>query len=95
VPTHEESPEFWRLWAQLSDAQKQAFRKAVAHFIADLESGGPFRKGLRVKGIRGWRGMFEMTWADDGRAVFSYGDSIVPGEPHVIWHAIGDHGILP
>ena len=33
--------------------------------------------------------------ADDGRAVWSYGDSIRPGEPHIVWHAIGTHAVLP
>jgi hypothetical protein len=38
--------------------------------------------------------MYEMTWADDGRAVFSYGESIHKGEPHILWHALGTHAVL-
>lgn len=67
---------------------------AVRHFVADLESGDGFRSALRVKGIRGATGLFELTWADDGRATFSYGTSIKPGEPHIVWHRIGTHDIL-
>jgi len=35
-----------------------------------------------------------MTWDNDGRATFSYGEERVPGEPHVIWRRIGTHAIF-
>jgi hypothetical protein len=35
-----------------------------------------------------------MTWADNGRATFSYGDSIQEGEPHIVWHRVGTHDVL-
>jgi len=41
-------------------------------------------KGLRVKGAQGYPGVFEMTWADNGRAAFSYGVSPVSGDTHII-----------
>lgn len=59
----------------------------------DLEE-GQFRAGLRVKGVRGAEGVFEMTWADDGRATFQYGPEQIEGEPHVIWRRVGGHGIF-
>ncbi len=71
-----------------------AFLAAVSQFVEDLGVGGQFRKGLRVKGVRGAPGVFEMTWADDGRATFQYGESVIPGEPHVIWRRVGTHDIL-
>ena len=71
------------------------FGRAVKKFIADLKRGEGFRKGLRVKGIRGWPAMYEMTWAPDGRAVFSYGETIKDGETHIVWHAVGGHDVLP
>ena len=37
---------------------------------------------------------WEMTWAPDGRAVFRIGDSIRPGDPHIVWERIGGHDIL-
>ena len=55
--------------------QQAMFLAAVAQFVEDLRVGGPFRKGLRVKGVQGASGVFEITWADDGRATFQYGDA--------------------
>jgi hypothetical protein len=62
-------------------------------FVADL-GGGRFRRGLRVKAVQGAPGIFEMTWAGDGRATFQYGDERRPGHPHVIWRRIGTHDIF-
>jgi hypothetical protein len=78
----------------LSADQKAAFLTAVAQFVEDLRRGEGFRKGLRVKGVKGAAGIFEMTWADDGRATFEYGDPVRVGEAHVIWRRIGAHKIL-
>ena len=72
MPTFAQTDRFRRDFARLTAAQKTAFRAAVAKFVADLPSGG-FRPGLRVEGVQGAMGVFEMTWADDGRATFEYG----------------------
>jgi hypothetical protein len=94
VPTFERLRRFDRDFAALSDTEKEAFRAAVQKFVADLERGQGFRTGLRVKGIRGAAGMFELTRAADGRATFSYGESRRDGEPHIVWHRVGTHSIL-
>ena len=94
MPTFERLRRFDRDFAALSDAEKEAFRTAVQKFVADLGRGQGFRKGLRVKGIRGAAGMFELTWADDGRATFSYGESLREGTPHIVWHRVGTHDVL-
>jgi hypothetical protein len=94
LPTYERSPQFVDDYAALSSERRRAFRLAVEKFVADLSRGQGFRPGLRVKGIQGSPGMFEMTWAPDGRAVFSYGASIREGEPHIVWHAVGTHEVL-
>ena len=94
MPTYERLRRFDRDYDALSPEEKDAFKAAVRKFVADLDRGKGFRKGLRVKGVRGSPGLYEMTWADDGRATFSYGKSIREGEPHVVWHRIGGHGIL-
>lgn len=50
--------------------------------------------GLRVKRVQGARGVFELTWAPDGRATFEYGREVQPGEPHIVWRRIGTHAVL-
>ena len=94
MPTYTWLARFGADFANLTKDQQAAFLGAVAEFVEDLAAGGPFRKGLRVKGVRDAGGVFEMTWAGDGRATFQYGDSVVPGEPHVIWRRVGTHAIL-
>jgi hypothetical protein len=47
-----------------------------------------------VKKVKATPGVFELTWAPDGRATWSYGDEKVPGEPHIVWRRIGSHDIF-
>lgn len=64
----------------------------------------PFRQAVRtatasdvprrVQGVCGHPGVYEMTWADDGRATFSYGSPQRSGEVHIVWRHIGTHDIL-
>lgn len=93
MPTYARTDSFKRDYASLTPDQKAALRRAVSHFIEDLPA-GRFRKGLRVKGVKGARGIYEMTWADDGRATFQYGPPEIEGETHVIWRRIGTHDIF-
>ena len=93
MPTWSKTGSFRKDYADLSADDKKKFKKAVADFVADLKS-GKFRKGLRVKGVKGAGGIFEMTWAEDGRATFEYGPEIRPKTPHVIWRRCGDHSIF-
>jgi hypothetical protein len=81
-------------FSRLTPSQQAAFLAAVTHFVEDLGAGGQFCKGLRIKGVQGAAGIFEMTWAPDGRATFRYGESIRPGEAHVIWRRVGTHDVL-
>jgi hypothetical protein len=94
LPTYETTDRFRREHGRLSSDQQAAFKTAVSRFVEDLAA-GKFRRGLRVKGIVGMPGGFELTWAADGRAIFTYGAEVRSGEPHVIWLAIGTHSILP
>src|SRR5438270_351068 len=59
----------------LSPPERAQFRHALREFIEDLET-RQFRPSLRVKGIRGAPGVFEMTWEyHNGRATFQFGDT--------------------
>jgi len=93
VPTYELLPGFLRDLENLTPAQRRAFRAAARRFVEDLAE-RRFRAGLRVKRVQAAAGIFEMTWAPDGRATFQFGPEVVAGQPHVIWRRIGRHEIL-
>lgn len=94
MPTYAWLARFRADFEKLTPAQQAAFLLAVGQFVEDLRAGRPFRKGLRVKGIQGASGIFEMTWADDGRATFEYGEEIAKGDAHVIWRRVGTHSVF-
>ena len=94
MPTYAWLARFRTDFDRLTPAQQAAFLVAVQQFVDDLRRGGAFRKGLRVKGIQAATGIFEMTWAADGRATFEYGDVVTEGEPHVVWRRVGTHAIF-
>jgi hypothetical protein len=93
VPTHDETPDFWRDWDRLTPAERAAFKAAVAKLVADLRD-DMIRPGLRVKRYQRREGVWEMTWADNGRALFRYGPSLKPGDPHIVWLRVGGHEIF-
>jgi hypothetical protein len=49
---------------------------------------------LKVKGVQGTRGVFELSWAQDGRATWEYGEERLEGEAHIVWRRIGTHDIF-
>ncbi len=91
MATFETLPCFEADWGTLTREQQAMFRKVVLEaFEPDLLLlYRPFRPALRVTELAGCRGVFEMTWSDDGRATFSYGAERIPGQPHIIWRQIG------
>ena len=73
MPTYEQTTAFLRDFDRLTRAQQEQFIAAVYLFIADIVAMDVgqidrFRPGLRVKGVQGEPGLFEMTWARNGRA---------------------------
>lgn len=94
MPTYAWLARFRTDFERLTPDQQTAFLAAAAQFVEDLKRGRSFRKGLRVKGIQGASGIFEMTWAPNGRATFEYGDEVTKGTPHIIWRRIGSHVIF-
>lgn len=92
MPTHEESAAFLRAWKRMSPARQRAFLIAVRAFREDLAEGKGFRNSLRVKRFQG-SSLFELTWAPDGRALWTYGEGL-GGGAHIVWVAIGSHDIF-
>ncbi|MBN2176864.1 MAG: hypothetical protein JW722_04320 [Demequinaceae bacterium] len=93
MPTWDQTDAFHCDLAALTPPQRAAFILAVTHFVHDLDTGS-FRKGLRVKKMAGRTGVWEMTWADDGRATFSFAEPVVEDKVHIVWRRIGTHDIL-
>lgn len=95
MPTFAFTARAKRDFQKLTQQEQQRFRRVVVEqLVADLKAGPPFRGSLRVKGVQGAPGVYEMTWAKDGRATWQYGDEQKPGEPHVIWRRVGGHAIF-
>ena len=83
-PTFEAPSRARRERRRLSRAQRQAFDAAVREFVAALGTSPPrFPSSLRVKGVQGHPGVYELSFGEGGRATFAYGDEVVPGQPHV------------
>ena len=94
MPTYRRLPRFDRDYSALTPEQRAAFKRAVAKLIADLKAGRPPRAGLRVNAVQRGPGIFELTWAPNGRATFEYGTPVREGETHVVWRRIGTHDVL-
>lgn len=97
MPKYDVEASFWRDWARLSPAEQDQFLETIRKLVHDLKQGKGIRgvrKGLRVKGVQRRKEVWEMTWADDGRATFQLGASAEAGDVHVIWRRIGGHEIL-
>ena len=92
-PTYESYDRFDHEFEALSARDRERFLLAVKTFRVDLAA-NQFRKGLRVKHVQGHSGIFEMTFAPDGRATWQFGDEVVEGEMHIIWRRIGTHDIF-
>ncbi|CAI7980213.1 conserved hypothetical protein [Frankia sp. Hr75.2] len=94
MPTYEAAARFLADYQRLRPEQRGAFRVARRLFVEGLNQGS-FHPSLRVKGFKTRPGVFEMSWAPDGRALFSYGPPLHgrPG-PHVVWLRIGSHDVF-
>ena len=93
--TYERTDRFKRDYSKLSPQEQERFKqKVMESFVPAVES-GDFPMGLRVKGVQGAEGIYEMTWAPNGRATFQYGAAEqIPGQAHVIWRRIGGHEVF-
>jgi hypothetical protein len=79
----------------MSRELQPAFLGMLPLFIEALRTGpSSFPPGLRVKRVQGAEGVWEVTFAPDGRATFMYGAEVRPGEAHVIWRRVGTHDVL-
>jgi hypothetical protein len=94
VPTFDVTEVFRKELASLEQLERARFQNAVAAFVEDLRNKRGFRPGLRVRGVKGAAGVYEMTWAPDGRATFEHGQELRSGQPNIVWRRVGTHDIL-
>ena len=93
MPTYELEDPFRQDLKRLTPEQYRLFKKAVRKMVEDIKAKRPFRAGLRVERFESIKGAYEMSWAPDGRALFTYGTSPHPGDTHIIWLRVGTHDI--
>jgi hypothetical protein len=95
VPTFERLARFDREFRRLPRELQRAFLAMLPGFVAALKEEPPaFPPALRVHRVQGAAGVWEITFAPDGRATFEYGSEVNAGEPHVIWRRVGTHAVL-
>jgi len=93
MPTYARTARFRREFRRLDPARQRAFLAMVERFVNSLAR-GQFEPTLRVKRVQGTRDVWEISWAPDGRATFSYGPEVRTGQAHVIWRRVGTHRVL-
>lgn len=98
---YERTDSFKRDYRRLSADHREEFKRVVReHFNPALdgrvrEPGRPWPPRLRIKGVEGAPGVWEMTWSftdPDGRATWEW--ISVGGDPAIRWRRIGDHSIF-
>lgn len=95
MSTYDADTQFLNEFKRLSPQQQALFLATRDQMVADLKAGRPFHPKLRVKGVQGHSGVFEMTWEmHNGSATFHYGPPRHPGDVHIHWRRIGDHNIF-
>ena len=98
MPTWDKTQQFLDDYAKLGEDEKAAFLDALQRpdgFVVGARNQRQFHPHLRVKPMREFHGVWEMTWEKaDGRATFEYGPEKTPGDPHIVWRRIGGHDIF-
>lgn len=94
MPTYAWLARFANDFGALTPDQQAAFLVAASQFVEDLQFGRASERGCGSGALRGAAGIFEMTWADDGRATFEYGVPVREGEAHIVSRRIGTHAIF-
>ncbi|MEV4998567.1 hypothetical protein [Streptomyces niveus] len=94
MTTYEALPRFTAAPNPLTPEQPRVPSRRHPRLRARSRAGSGFRGGLRIKGVRCAPGVYELTWAPDGRATWSYGQEVVRGDRHIVWRRIGTHSIL-
>jgi len=95
APTFERLAQFKRDYAKLTQSERQLFRAAVKKFVTPLGTTPPSELGApQLRELGDHPGFFEMRFGDDARAIYTFGQAVRRGQPHVIWCRIGSGDTL-
>lgn len=99
---YERTDAFKRDYKRLPKEEQEAFKDAVMNgFVPALDAHiddpgkAKFPSRLRIKGVTGAPGIWEMTWSfkdPDGRATWEWIE--IEDEPGIRWRRIGTHSIF-
>jgi hypothetical protein len=95
APTFDRLAQFKRDYAKLTRSQRESFRAAVKKFVSPLSTAPPgdFGEPL-VRELTEHPGFYELRFAADTRAIYTFGQAIRRGQPHVVWCRIGSNDAL-
>jgi hypothetical protein len=95
APTFERLTQFKRDYATLTPRQRNLFHAAVKKFVAPLGTTPPDdATGSFVRELTDHPGFFEMRIGAAASAIYTFGQAIRHGQPHVIWCRIGNDDAL-
>jgi mRNA-degrading endonuclease YafQ of YafQ-DinJ toxin-antitoxin module len=94
VPTYDKTNRFLHDFENLTHEEAGRFLEVLDDFVEAIREGPPYPGNLRMKKVQGWKGVWEMSFANDGRATFEFGEQIHAGEAHIVWRRIGGHEIF-
>jgi hypothetical protein len=95
APTFDRLAQFKREYAKLTPAQRGLFRAAAKKFVAPLSTTPPEDiEQAAVRELDGHPGYWELWFTRHLRAIYTFGQPVRRGQPHVIWCRIGTEDAL-
>jgi mRNA-degrading endonuclease YafQ of YafQ-DinJ toxin-antitoxin module len=95
APTFDRLAQFKRDYRKLTREQCQRFRAAAKKVIAPLSTTPPGEPAQPlVRELQGHPGFYEVYVDRDTRAVYTFGQAVRHGQPHIIWCRIGGQEAL-
>jgi hypothetical protein len=95
APTFERLAQFKRDYAKLTPPQRQLFKAAVKKLVAPLSTTPPSAPGeTLVRELNDHPGFFELRFGPDTRAIYTFGQAVRLGQPHLIWCRVGTDAAL-
>ena len=86
---------FKREYRKQTPEEKARSKVAVDKLVSALKQDPPALPGdPLVHPLSGHHGVYELRFAPDGRATFTFGSPVRGSEPLIIWCRIGGHELL-